>query len=192
MRIYTTTIPARNRIYTLMHDRQYREAIAWQIVGYNQPPHPSFFLGEGMSAPPQPNIVTSLAELPAVPPAVTSIKRYDPFSERTGAESVTFRVTFNTAVTGVDASDFALTTTGGVTGTVASVTAVSVYAYNVTVGSLAGTGTLRLDLKGSGTGIASTGAVPISGGFTSGQTYYRVILSWINPVTGGLWSDGAN
>jgi rhamnogalacturonan endolyase len=23
-----------------MHDRQYREAIAWQNVAYNQPPHP--------------------------------------------------------------------------------------------------------------------------------------------------------
>ena len=33
-----------------MHDRQYREAIAWQNVAYNQPPHPSFFLGDGMAA----------------------------------------------------------------------------------------------------------------------------------------------
>jgi NAD(P)-dependent dehydrogenase (short-subunit alcohol dehydrogenase family) len=29
-----------------MHDPQYRLAIAWQNVGYNQPPHPGFFLGE--------------------------------------------------------------------------------------------------------------------------------------------------
>ncbi|MEY4489398.1 MAG: hypothetical protein RIQ79_1906, partial [Verrucomicrobiota bacterium] len=40
LRIYTTTIPATNRLYTLMHDPQYREAIAWQNTGYNQPPHP--------------------------------------------------------------------------------------------------------------------------------------------------------
>ncbi|MBN1560374.1 RICIN domain-containing protein, partial [candidate division KSB1 bacterium] len=33
-------------------------AIAWQNVGYNQPPHPSFYLGEGMTLPvPQPDIV---------------------------------------------------------------------------------------------------------------------------------------
>ena len=57
LRIYTTTIPTTSRIYTLMHDRQYREAIAWQNTAYNQPPHPSFFLGNGMSAPPTPNIV---------------------------------------------------------------------------------------------------------------------------------------
>jgi rhamnogalacturonan endolyase len=56
LRIYTTTVPAWNRMYTLMHDPQYRLAIAWQNVGYNQPPHPSFFLGEGMSAPPRPEI----------------------------------------------------------------------------------------------------------------------------------------
>jgi rhamnogalacturonan endolyase len=57
LRIYTTTIPATNRLYTLMHDPQYRLAIAWQNVAYNQPPHPSFFLGEAMAAPPKPNIV---------------------------------------------------------------------------------------------------------------------------------------
>jgi rhamnogalacturonan endolyase len=57
LHIYTTTIPATNRLYTLMHDRQYRLAIAWQNVGYNQPPHPSFYLGDGMSAPPTPNII---------------------------------------------------------------------------------------------------------------------------------------
>jgi rhamnogalacturonan endolyase len=56
LRIYTTTIPAANRIYTLMHDPQYRMAVAWQNVGYNQPPHPSFFIGDGMKTPPPPNI----------------------------------------------------------------------------------------------------------------------------------------
>jgi hypothetical protein len=39
-----------------MHDAQYRVAIAWQNTTYNQPPHPSFFLGNGMTNPPQPNI----------------------------------------------------------------------------------------------------------------------------------------
>jgi rhamnogalacturonan endolyase len=54
--IFTTTAPANNRLVTLMHDTQYREAIAWQNVGYNQPPHPSFFLGTGMVDPPRPKI----------------------------------------------------------------------------------------------------------------------------------------
>jgi len=59
LRIYTTTIPTKYRFYTLMHDPQYRLAIAWQNVAYNQPPHPSFYLGEGMAKPPRPAITTS-------------------------------------------------------------------------------------------------------------------------------------
>ncbi len=57
LRLYTTTIPTRHRIYTLMHDPQYRLAIAWQNVVYNKPPHPGFFLGHGMKSPPRPDIV---------------------------------------------------------------------------------------------------------------------------------------
>jgi rhamnogalacturonan endolyase len=57
LRIYTTTTSTSTRIYTLMHDPQYRLAIAWQNVAYNQPPHPGFFLGNGMTLPqPQPDI----------------------------------------------------------------------------------------------------------------------------------------
>lgn len=56
LRIFTTTAVATNRIYTLMHDPQYRVAIAWQNAAYNQPPHPGFYLGGEMPAPPVPNI----------------------------------------------------------------------------------------------------------------------------------------
>lgn len=57
LRIYSTTIPTEHRLYTLMHDPQYRLAVAWQNVAYNQPPHPGFFLGYGMNEAPRPNIV---------------------------------------------------------------------------------------------------------------------------------------
>ena len=56
LRLYTTTIPTEHRIYTLMHDPQYRLAIAWQNVVYNKPPHPGFYLGHGMAPPPRPDI----------------------------------------------------------------------------------------------------------------------------------------
>lgn len=56
LRIYSTPTPTSTRIYTLMHDLQYRVAIAWQNTAYNQPPHPSFFLGNGMSTPPNPDV----------------------------------------------------------------------------------------------------------------------------------------
>jgi rhamnogalacturonan endolyase len=57
LRIYTTVIPTEHRLYTLMHDPQYRESIALQNVDYNQPPWTSFFLGYDMKTPPKPNIV---------------------------------------------------------------------------------------------------------------------------------------
>ncbi|WP_326799374.1 carbohydrate-binding protein [Streptomyces sp. NBC_01808] len=56
LRIYATPIQTDRRMYTLMHDAQYRVAVAWQNTAYNQPPHPSFFLGNGMSTPSQPRI----------------------------------------------------------------------------------------------------------------------------------------
>lgn len=46
IRIYSTTIPTEWRNYTLWHDMQYRNAMVWQMCGYNQPPHTSYFLGE--------------------------------------------------------------------------------------------------------------------------------------------------
>ena len=58
LRVYSTTIPSQHRLYTLMHDPQYRLSIAWQNVGYNQPPHTSFYLGNGMKKAPRPNIIT--------------------------------------------------------------------------------------------------------------------------------------
>ncbi|MGN0144701.1 MAG: rhamnogalacturonan lyase, partial [Clostridium sp.] len=58
LRIYTTTDITKNKLYTFMHDTQYREAIAWQNVGYNQPPHPSFYVGPDMKTPSQPNVYT--------------------------------------------------------------------------------------------------------------------------------------
>lgn len=54
--IYTTIIPAEQRLFTLMHDTQYRVAIAGQNSAYNQPPHPSFFVGDGMRKPASPKI----------------------------------------------------------------------------------------------------------------------------------------
>jgi rhamnogalacturonan endolyase len=53
LRIYTSTIPTPYRFTTLMHDPVYRLGIAWQNVAYNQPPHVSFYLGDGMAKPPR-------------------------------------------------------------------------------------------------------------------------------------------
>ena len=56
IRIYSTPTPTKWRNYTLWHDHQYRNAMVWQMCGYNQPPRPSYFLGEleGITMAPPP------------------------------------------------------------------------------------------------------------------------------------------
>jgi len=49
LRIFVSTIPTPYRCVTLLHDRQYRFALAWQNVAYNQPPHPSFDMATRLS-----------------------------------------------------------------------------------------------------------------------------------------------
>jgi hypothetical protein len=58
LRIYSTPYETTTRITTLLHDTQYRTALAWQNTAYNQPPHPSFFIGSGMATPPRPTVHT--------------------------------------------------------------------------------------------------------------------------------------
>ena len=44
LKIFTTNIPTDYRVPTLMHDHIYRMGVAWQNVGYNQPPHLGYYL----------------------------------------------------------------------------------------------------------------------------------------------------
>ena len=44
LNIFTTNIPTDYRVPTLMHDHIYRMGVAWQNVGYNQPPHLGYYL----------------------------------------------------------------------------------------------------------------------------------------------------
>jgi hypothetical protein len=56
LRIYTTTAPTEVRLRTLMHDTAYRTSVARENVAYHQPPHPSFYIGEGMQTPAMPAV----------------------------------------------------------------------------------------------------------------------------------------
>jgi hypothetical protein len=58
LRIYSTPHQTNTRITTLLHDTQYRTALAWQNTAYNQPPHPSFFIGNAMPTAPRPTVHT--------------------------------------------------------------------------------------------------------------------------------------
>lgn len=65
IRIYSTDIPTGHRIYSLWYDHQYRNAMVWQMCGYNQPPHVSFFLSEfeDITVPPAPLAMTGKTEV---------------------------------------------------------------------------------------------------------------------------------
>lgn len=66
IRIYTTAIPTTFRIPSLWLDHQYRNAMVWQPMGYNQPPHLSYFLGqmEGITVAPPPYTMSGRVEIP--------------------------------------------------------------------------------------------------------------------------------
>jgi hypothetical protein len=118
------------------------------------------------------NSNTNTFTVDATAPLVVSSNRQSPASAATNATSLTFRVTFSESVTGVDATDFALTTTAGtVSSSGRTVVAISGSLYDVTVSGVGGTGTVRLDLNASGTGIADAVGNALSGGYVGGQTY---------------------
>ncbi len=125
-------------------------------------------------------------------PVVTSIARLQP-GPLTTSDSVTWRVTFNESVTGVDGADFALTTvTGSAAGVISAVSGAGAE-YVVAVTALRGIGTLRLDVRASGTGISDHENLALAGGFTFGQSYTHIRSSipvaWGRNVVGGL-GDG--
>ena len=67
LRIWTTPTPTTHRLPTLWHDHQYRQAMVWQMCGYNQPPHKSYFTGEleGITIAPPPLTMTGRTEIPS-------------------------------------------------------------------------------------------------------------------------------
>lgn len=113
-------------------------------------------------------------------PAVVSILGTTPAIGTTDASSVTYTVTFDTAVMGVDATDFRLTTTGSVVSAPPFVvTPVTALEYMVTVNGLHGNGDVRLDLIDNDS--INDGSIPLGGpgvnnGSFQGQTYHLLQL----------------
>lgn len=67
LRVYTTTIPTKHKIRSLMHDPQYRISVASEGSVYNQPPHPSFFLDDDTKTYPLPRQRTDIDVSPVRP-----------------------------------------------------------------------------------------------------------------------------
>jgi len=107
-------------------------------------------------------------------PSVTSSLRADP--DPTHADLVSFNVSFSEAVSGVDPSDFSLTTTGALNGALVANVGGGGNTYTVIVGTGSGDGSLRLDLidndsivNASGSPLGGPGAG--NGNFASSEAY---------------------
>ena len=56
LRIFCTNTETKYRLTTLMHDMQYRMQAGCEQSSYNQPPHPSFYLGTEAPLPARPDV----------------------------------------------------------------------------------------------------------------------------------------
>ncbi len=101
-------------------------------------------------------------------PVVQSLVRAS--ASPTTANSVSFTLTFNEAVNGVDISDFSLINTGNVAGTLDSVVQIDVRTYEVIVTDVAGSGSMGLTLNAAGSGITDGAGNSLSAGLT-GESY---------------------
>jgi CSLREA domain-containing protein len=100
-------------------------------------------------------------------PSVVSSLRAN--ANPTRASSVDFIVTFSEAVSGVDTSDFSLTTSG-VTGTFITGVSGSGATRTISVNTGSGSGTIRLDLHDDDS-ITDSASNPLDGNFLSGDLY---------------------
>lgn len=48
LNVFSTNIPTKYRVVTLMHDHVYRMGVAWQNTAYNQPPHLGYYLPDAV------------------------------------------------------------------------------------------------------------------------------------------------
>jgi rhamnogalacturonan endolyase len=145
----------------------------------------------GQASPSSPPFTLTLTGAPRV-----AIQRLNPTQQIIPSDvgSVVFRVAFNHPVSGVAPAAFSLTTTDTATGTVANVSADSGTTFDITV-NVSGVGTLRLNLAAGSSIVDAQGNVEAA--YNAGQAYTLVLAStgsgaWIQPVSGGLWSDPSN
>lgn len=129
--------------------------------------------------------ITVYYSYPLTPPSVTSIDRAGP--NPTSAASVSWTVTFDQAVAGVDASDFVLVATG-VTSTITSVTEASGTGINTTwtVTSIGtGAGTLGLNLVDDDSIVNPTTGLKLGGIGTGNGNFTGQVYTIMNNCVGG-------
>lgn len=197
--LFVPTTSATNRLRTFLHDPQYRVALAWQNAGYNQPPHPSFFVGQDMATPPMPDITTVSIPLPRLPGEVvwtgTTSQTWD-------TVAANFKVLGDPApVSFLDGDEvrFDDSSSLGSVSLGATLNPASVKADHVNPLTLTGTGSLNgsagLEKSGSGTLTVSTahaftgGTILNAGTLTLGNA--AALGSGTITLRGGTFGTGA-
>ena len=117
-----------------------------------------------------------------LPPVVLSINRTTPLGPIASASTLSFTVTFNESVTGVDATDFSLALNGVTATTPVVVTPVSNAVYTVTVNGVSGNGTLGLNLVDNGT-IQDSKGNPLQPGGVAGFANQQTFGAGDGPVS---------
>lgn len=137
-------------------------------------PSPTFTATDTATPLPAPYVVSSVRA--GANPATTTL--------------VTFTITFSQAVSGVDITDFGLTTTGLAVGapsgaSVTTVTQVTPATYSVTVdtGTQLQNGTIRLDVLNDQS-IVNSNSISLANSFTAGETYTMIKAVSISGNTG--------
>lgn len=129
-------------------------------------------------------------------PYVLGIDRADPSGPATGAASVTYAVTFSEAVTGVNAEDFLVVTTGSASASLPLEVVGAGAAYLVTVHGIAGSGTLGLNLVDNGSIRDAADnqliAGPSPAATFASQTTYPTGLVPNSVILGDLDFDGSS
>lgn len=117
----------------------------------------------------QPIVVegSALTSASCTNPTVLSVVRAD--GNPTNAAEVDYTVTFDSAVTGVDAADFSLATTGSIAGASVTNVAGSGDTYTVTVATGTGEGSIRLDVIDNDT--ITAGTFPFNAPYAAGEVY---------------------
>jgi hypothetical protein len=153
-----------------------------------------------VNVPSSPDNITDLnfGNVFSTVPFVASINRAIPTTATAGGPSVTYIVTFNEPVTGVDEAnpshDFALVTTGSLAGASISSITGSGAVYTVTVSGITGNGTLGLNLVDDGTIRDASGHrlfQPDGPASFASQTTFAAGSNPISVAMGDFNGDGA-
>jgi hypothetical protein len=110
-------------------------------------------------------------------PQVVAIDRADA-SPNSGQGGVDYTVSFDEDVSGLDAADFTLATTGNVHAVIDGVTRVDGHTYTVHLSDVGGTGNLQIGLAAGGSGIADLAGNALATG-AQGQPY---VIGGVSPT----------